>query len=57
MADYICEGCGLHVSVYGLDKPPPEHFCMTCGFVHFAVKDDMKIVQELLVHLGQMKPL
>ena len=58
MVEFDCEGCGAHVSMFGRDRVPANHWCATCGFIHWSVRDPGFVVQrELLVHLGVMKPL
>ena len=58
MVEFDCEGCGAHVCQFGGDTIPANHWCATCGFIHWSVRDPSFVVQrELLVHLGAMKPL
>jgi hypothetical protein len=56
--EFDCEGCGAHVIDVGRNDVPANHWCATCGFIHWSVRDPSFIVQrELLVHLGVMQPL
>jgi hypothetical protein len=54
--EFICEGCGAHVVALSIERIPSNHWCATCGFIHWSVKDSI-VRRELLVHLGCMKPL
>jgi hypothetical protein len=56
MVEFDCEGCGAHVVDVLRTHIPPNHWCGTCGFIHWSVFDPT-IREELLVHLGAMKPL
>lgn len=32
-AEFDCEGCGMHVVAFGIDKPLPHQFCSTCAWL------------------------
>ncbi len=56
VVEYDCEGCGVHVYGLGYAHIPKNHMCSGCGFIHWSVTEP-KVREELLVHLGYMKPL
>ena len=53
---YICEGCGSTIYSAAEDEVPKHRMCHSCGFIETMV-EDIKIRQELHVHLGNMRPL
>lgn len=40
----------------GVEAIPENHYCLTCGFVEWSVKDNA-IKQDLHEHLGTMRKL
>lgn len=54
---FICEGCGSGVIMTGASAIPNNHYCLTCGFVEWAVKGDNTVKQSLHEHLGSMRHL
>lgn len=56
MVRFICEGCGHGIYMAGVNEVPENHYCLTCGFVEWSVKDNI-VKQELHEHLGTMRKL
>jgi len=52
MVKFICEGCGSEVVMYRASIPD-NHYCLNCGFVEFAIADNI-VKQHMHVHLGSM---
>ena len=53
---FPCEGCGTIVTMFGTDKVPDGHFCLTCGFIEWSIPD-LTVRQGLHEHLGTMRKL
>ena len=53
---FACEGCGTGVYMFGTAWVPKNHFCLTCGFIEWSVKD-LTVRQGLHEHLGTMRKL
>jgi ribosomal protein S27E len=55
---FACEGCGTGVYMFGTNRVPANHYCLTCGFVEFLVKGNTNDVKQgMHERLGTMRKL
>lgn len=54
--EFGCEGCGTHVVMFGHTDVPSNHYCLTCGYIEWTLKDN-KAKQGMHEHLGTMRKL
>jgi hypothetical protein len=57
VVQFACEGCGTGVYMFGVNKVPSNHYCLTCGFIEWSPIHTMKVKQELHERLGTMRKL
>jgi hypothetical protein len=56
IAEYFCEGCGVHVSWLMRSEPPANHMCATCGWLSEFVRDPNEF-WEIYDRLIIVKPM
>ena len=60
VAEYDCEGCGVHVSAFGIREPPAHRFCVTCAWlsVHLEPEEIMEALRrcEAMGHPSRQVP-
>lgn len=49
-AMFYCEGCGSHVSSFGITRPPPHGFCAVCAWLNENIPDPEEMMEAYKWH-------
>ena len=55
MVEYDCEGCGVHVSAFGIETRPAHGFCAVCAWMCEYVTDPEQM-EKLRRQQGLLDP-
>lgn len=45
--EFHCEGCGVHVAAFGINRPPLHQFCAVCAWLCEHVPDPEEMWEDL----------
>lgn len=54
---FDCEGCGLHVLAFGIEKPPVHGFCAQCAWMCEFVPDPEEMMEMRRHAAGWEQPV